>query len=155
MNTFKVDWKKLRHAPLLPLLSRETEWSTLDVLAYLCVNLSCETGLEEINGNLLVADFWPVSSRVRPTTGHSFRWCVMREEWNRCSGSGLSYLRVRHVSGECNGDQAGAEFSSTTLFPSRPLDTNPTLYLQRGRSFGTKELWPEWPEQNAGLRVRA
>lgn len=34
-------------------------------------------------------------------------------------------------------------------------DTNPTLYLQRGRSFGTKELWPEWPEQNAGLRVRA
>jgi hypothetical protein len=51
------------------------------------------------------------------------------------------------LSGSTNGlggDQAGAEFSSTTLFPSRPLDTNPTLYLQRGRSFGTKELCPEW-----------
>ncbi len=27
------------------------------------------------------------------------------------------------------GDQAGAEFSSNTLFPSRRLDNNPTLYL--------------------------
>jgi hypothetical protein len=52
------------------------------------------------------------------------------------------------------GDQARAEFSSHALFPSRPLDTNPGFYLQRGRSFGTKELWPEWPERNAGLRVR-
>jgi hypothetical protein len=30
---------------------------------------------------------------------------------------------------ELGGDQAGAEFSSNTLFPSRPLDNNPTLYL--------------------------
>ena len=28
--------------------------------------------------------------------------------------------------------QAGAEFSSTTLFPSRPLDTNPTLVFAAG-----------------------
>src|ERR1700686_2846700 len=45
----------------------------------------------------------------------------------------------------------GAEFSSTPLCPRLPLDTNRALYLQRGRSFGTKELWPDWPEQNAGL----
>ena len=49
MNTFKVDWKKLRHAPLLPLLSRETEWSTLDVLAYLRVSL-CPSDAQSPHG---------------------------------------------------------------------------------------------------------
>ena len=67
---------------------------------------------------------------------------------------GLSVNRRLSRNG-LGGDQAGAEFSSNTLFPSRPLDNNRFVFVAGSVIRDQGALARVAYEQNAALRVRA